>query len=815
MRKIIVFLFTLFIINQVKSQNLVKGKINDSYTNLAIATASISINGKTVTSSNEKGEFSFTCNGNVKILISHVSYVSKTIVIKNCTDFLGISLEPYSSNLQEIEVTATSNENKNLLHQPASISKIGSGELKRGQGLFLDDAINANIPGMSMQRRTISAGQQFNIRGYGNGTRGTRGISSNFDGQGYKMYLNGIPVTDAEGITLMDDIDFGSIANVEVTKGPAGTLYGLAISGAVNLKTIKANKGETSVSQNLIVGQYGLLRSTTQFAHGTEKSSILLNFSSQHVDGYMPHTASDKKFVNFIGEFQPTEKQSISTYFGYTNSYDERAGELTISQYENKDYSIGNIEYVKRNAHSNVASFRAGVNHQYTFSKAISNSTSVFGTGLNSNVSSAGGWTDKAPFNVGLRTVFNTKFALNKVITLTGITGYEIQYQRANTMGYSMKQNPLDTTTNGWSVGKPYWVINALTSNVYTEAKTSSAFTEWTLNLPKDFSVTAGISISDMKIFLSDRFNTATATKPSDFDTSYKAMVSPHVAINKVINKHASVYASYSTGYKAPASSYFYITTPVVTTPATPATGRINSGLKPEFGSQIELGTKGSFLNGKLNYQLAYFHSVYSNKMTNVAVQLNSTTTAYSYVVNGGKQENNGIELLAKYNVIKKSSKILSSLTPFVNLAYSDFKYKDFVYKTGSTTTAITTYDYSGLNAFGIPKIASTIGVDFSFVNGFYGNVYQLYKDGFNIGYETISGTNYLRKTTSYSLLNAKIGYKTMIGKHFTADANIGMENITKTQYPLMVFVNQLPDAYMPAPLNGNIFGGFSINYIF
>jgi iron complex outermembrane receptor protein len=101
-------------------------------------------------------------------------------------------------------------------------------ELKRGTGLFLDDAIQTNVPGVTMNRRSVSGGQQFNIRGYGNGSRGTRGISSNFDGQGYKVYVNGIPLTDAEGISTFDDLDYSSIGNVEVTKGPAGTLYGLS-----------------------------------------------------------------------------------------------------------------------------------------------------------------------------------------------------------------------------------------------------------------------------------------------------------------------------------------------------------------------------------------------------------------------------------------------------------------------------------------------------------------------------------------------------------------------------------------------------------
>ena len=69
-----------------------------------------------------------------------------------------------------------------------------------------------------------------------------RGINSNFDGRGVKVYLNGIPITDAEGITVLDDIDFGSIGNVEITKGPSGTLYGLAIAGVVNMQTIRPER---------------------------------------------------------------------------------------------------------------------------------------------------------------------------------------------------------------------------------------------------------------------------------------------------------------------------------------------------------------------------------------------------------------------------------------------------------------------------------------------------------------------------------------------------------------------------------------------
>ena len=86
----------------------------------------------------------------------------------------------------------------------------------------------------------------------------------------------------------------------------------------------------------------------------------------------------------------------MMSVFGETNNH---------PSFENDDYS-GNPEYIKRNGHSNVITFRAGVGHTYKFNSNISNTTTVFGTGFTSNVSSAGGWTDKkhhqcgAPFRI-------------------------------------------------------------------------------------------------------------------------------------------------------------------------------------------------------------------------------------------------------------------------------------------------------------------------------------------------------------------------------------------------------------------------------
>jgi iron complex outermembrane recepter protein len=790
------------------AQKTVKGKVVDAATGKPLTGASVFFSGKGSTTADNDGVFTFDCGKTTAVTISYIGYETQKQTIKNCDDEITVSLKPVSLSLDEIEISATSNSNKLLLYQPASITKLTTLELKRGTGLFLDDAIQTNVTGVTMNRRTVGGGQQFNIRGYGNGARGTRGVNSNFDGQGYKVYLNGIPVTDAEGITTLDDIDFGSIGNVEITKGPSGTLYGLAIAGAVNLKTIKPERGKTSIEQDVLFGNYGLQRYTTNFQMGSERSSILLNYGHQKSDGFSIHNKSKKDFVNFVGDFTPNEKQTINTYAGYSNSYDERFGELTLTQWDTDDYS-GNPDYIKRNAHSNVITFRAGVGHTYNFNKNISNHTTIFGTAFNSNVSSAGGWTDKITGNYGLRSTFGTKFSLSSGTSLSGITGIETQRQDAQVIGYSMKADPNDPNPGTYTYGvSPYWVINTATSNVASISKTTSLFTEWTLALLHDISITAGIGVSNMKITLNDRLNTALPTKPSTFEKNYTGMVSPHVAINKVFSKQFSAFASYSKAYKAPTSSFFYITTPAVTTPATPATGRVNEVLKPEIGSQFEIGTKGQLLNNKLTYELTYFNAIFSNKMTAIAVvsPASPTTTLYSYVVNGGKQKHNGIEAMVKYTVYQSDKNFFANIRPFINLTSSNFKYGDnFTIQ----KSVILTEDYSGKDVAGVAKIAANFGVDVTTKVGLYFNFSYNYRDKMPI---TSLNDFY---TTSYSLLNAKLGIQHNLGNHFNIDAYIGGMNLTDTKYPVMVFINQLPDAYVPAPRKANIFGGVNLKYNF
>ena len=779
------FLMTL----TVFAQGSVTGTVTDAETGKPLAGARIMVNGSNRNTTNDQGLYAVACQSNMELKVMYIGYDTYTTTVTDCGNDIDIALKPSMEALTDVQLYGQKNSDMQRLDRPDAAIVLDEKELNRGKGLFLDDAINANVPGVTMNRRGVSSGQQFTIRGYGNGV-GFRGVNNNFDGQGYKVYLNNIPITDAEGVTLLDDIDFGSVGSVEVTKGPAGSLYGLAMAGAVNLTTMRPEAGQTSIGQQVLVGNYGLARFTTQFQMGGENTSLLLNYGHQISDGFMDHNVSNKDFVNAILDFRPNEKQTISTYFAYSNSYDERGGELTIEQYENQDYS-GNARYIKNNAHSEVISFRAGLSHAYKFTDWLENTTTIFGSGISANNSSAGGWTDRAPLNYGLRSTFDLGFDLGDRFRLSGITGVEYQAQRANILGYGMVENPDDPDG--------YNIIGAERSNQFAREKTSSLFTEWVLQMPYGLSITAGVGVSAMRIDLEDRMYDPDSDIARNVSADYTGLWSPHFAINKIINDDISVYASYGSAYNTPVSGNIVIST----------TGTLNTGLKPEQGNQFEIGSKGNLLQDKLHYQLALFDLTYTDKFTQVAVPLDANTTAYTYIANGGEQDNKGVEALVQYTAYESASGFLSNLKPYANATYSDFEYKDYRYESINRGTGdLETVDYSGNDVAGVAPWTVNAGVDFETNPGFYGNVNYSYRgpvaftsDGLNVA-------------DAYNLLNAKIGFRKRLG-HFDVDIYAGATNLTDTQYYNMLFINQLEDAYIPAPLHTNFFGGVNFRYNF
>ena len=116
--------------------------------------------------------------------------------------------------------------------------------------------------------------------------------------------------------------------------------------------------------------------------------------------------------------------------------------------------------------------------------------------------------------------------------------------------------------------------------------------------------------------------------------------------------------------------------------------------------------------------------------------------------------------------------------------------------------------DYSGNAVAGVSPVTANAGLDVFTKIGLYGNINYSYKDAMPFS------SDGLNKTKAYGLLNSKIGFQHSLW-HFDFDVYAGAVNMTGTQYYTMVFLNQLPDAYMPAPNKINFFGGINLKYTF
>lgn len=750
-----------------------KGRVVDAYNSNPIAKANIQSAGVDITTADENGIFYITCTEAMEITVISVGYEPYKQVIKNCTDELNIGLNPSYNNLNEVEVTGRNPESHVNLTQAQSIGILTRKELTRNDGLFLENSVNL-LSGVRMEKRTLNGGQRITIRGYGNGT--------NFNSVGIKTYLNGIPVTDAEGTTILDDIDFSTLGKVEVIKGPASSLYGNGIGGVVKLFTMKPETKGTKLTQEGQIGTFGLWSTNSRIQHATDKSSIQISYGHQNYDGYRVHTQSKKDFVNLIGDFRTSDKQTVSVYAAYSHSFNELAGQLDSASFVNRENKAEQA-YLDNKAHVDFETYRTGVSHTYDFSKHVQNVTSVYVTGYKQSQASAAGLNNNMFQNYGSRTEFNLNFLKGRKVSIQGTIGGEFIKSNSFRKTYSLVQ------------GTP----NALTTDLQIASMQYSAFMQWDVKLPSNFILTLGGAYNFIEYGITDRLTLLTLPTHRDQSgyKSYTPVFTPRVALQKSITENISVYGNVSQGYSPPTPAQSVI----------PVTGQVNKELKPEIGTLFEIGSKGNLLNKRLTYQLALFSLDVKDKLTTQNV---TVPVPYTFTTNTGRQVNQGLEVDLAYTLQKDSGSVFSLIRPFGSFTYSDFKYKD--YKNNNNNNA-TTIDYSGKKVSGVAPVMFAVGLDVEVKWGFYLFTTYQYYDAMPITFDN------QHSAPSFSLLNAKIGYKKEIGKHFAFNVYAGGNNLTNSLYYSMVFINQPfttpPALYLPGAYTATFYGGLNLSYKF
>jgi iron complex outermembrane receptor protein len=122
-----------------------------------------------------------------------------------------------------------------ILHKTtASIGLISKNTLFAQPSHQMVHAFNT-VPGVRMEERSPGS-YRLSIRG--------SLLRSPFGIRNIKVYLDEIPLTDAGGNTYLNLIDPVILSNIEVLKGPDGSVFGANSGGAVLLNTTQATDHE-------------------------------------------------------------------------------------------------------------------------------------------------------------------------------------------------------------------------------------------------------------------------------------------------------------------------------------------------------------------------------------------------------------------------------------------------------------------------------------------------------------------------------------------------------------------------------------------
>lgn len=686
----------------------------------------------------------------------------------------------------------------------AQSTEIISGyEINRNNPAFIEQSLNT-MAGVQVEKRTQLGGQRIVLRGYGNDQK--------FNNWGIKMYLNNIPLTGADGVTVLVDVNFGLINHIDVIKGPAATLYGGGAGGAVRLYVKPDTKTGTSVSEQFITGSFGLFQTSTSASSVGENHSITTNYTHIGSDGYRPHGKSIKNFYNINGEFKLNQNQKITLLASHGNSLEQVSGQISYDDYYN-GIDNGNFAYIRRGAKTKFVTSRVGVGHIWKINENFSNNTTVFYTGTTGDRIAAGAFENSTGSNYGLRSVFNFNKDWNNFLSQTEF-GTEIQQSQSTISNYRFKSVKITEAPvlRPLYDGSYFKYLNSQSSYFAIEKLT---YKPWGLMF------LTGLSINQISYARKDLFaipglfvvNGADLyNKDLSFDKKFKAVATPHFALQKVW-KDQIFNLSYSEGYNSPTSA----------TSFTAGLNVTNDNLIAEKAKMWDFSIQGLIGNTAIDYQFSLFSINFRDKLTQLrGVIANAEQTPYYYWANTGNQQNKGLEMSAGYSYKPKTS-FIATIQPYVSYTYNDFKYSGFstYLKEHGQTAAVNPYDDK--NVVGVPKTKISLGLDFQTRIGLYWqNTYNF----MGSVYTDFANSN---KVKSFGLLNSKIGYKHSFNK-LDVDVFFAGNNLTsQINYTFLFYGNSINDTdsdnqynnsavytdVNPGPSKAYFFTGFNLKYNF
>ena len=657
-------------------------------------------------------------------------------------------------SLSEVIVKAYE-QNRSLIDVAAPVSLTAQAQLNRFGNMSILPALNIT-PGVNMEERSPGS-YRLNIRG--------SSLRSPFGVRDVKIYLNEIPLTDPSGNTYLNQLSFYNFNSIEIIKGPASSLYGAGIGGAMLIHTLPVNwyKG---ISLAYSTGSFNTNNINANVKTGDADHENSFNYSHQTSDGYRAQSKMRRDIATWESLLKVSDKQSLHAYMSYSDLYYQTPGGLTLALYGADPKQARPGAGSQPGAVQNKAAvyqkiFIAGFSNEYKFNENWQNTTSLYGSYTDFTNPGIRVYEIRKEPHFGGRSVFEYKKQIGDT-RLQLDFGTEVQKGFFNTRDYRNKLGTADSLQSDDNLNMWQYMI----------------FAQVDLKLPHGWIVTGGVSLNKSSLLLIHLSSRPSTTQKRVFENK----LPPHIAILKKITKDVSVYGSIARGFSPPVVSEILR-----------SDGLFGTNLQPEDGIDYEVGIKGTVLNNKIYFDISGFLF----DLKNTIVQRIDTNGVF-YYVNAGSTKQNGIETYASYQLDDKPNQFINSAKIWVSYAWHDFHYASF--KQLST-------DYSKNKLPGVAPEVVVVGLDAASKTGCYINITYNYTDRIALN---DANSNY---ASSYNLLGTRLGYRKDFHGKIKAEIFAGADNLFNTKYSLGDDINAAAGRYYNAASGRNYYAGIIFQF--
>jgi iron complex outermembrane receptor protein len=262
------------------------------------------------TTTDASGRFSITCQGPLPatLVVSFLGYEAQDIVVSEATP-LRIELARSVAQLDEVVITARRRK-ETAQEVPIAISVVSGAKVEE-VGAFNVNRVKELIPSVQLYSSN-PRNTGLSIRGLGS----SFGLTNDGLDPGVGFYVDGVYFARPAAATL----DFVDIEQIEVLRGPQGTLFGKnTTSGAFNVTTRKASF-TPGANYEVSYGNFGYVQAKASVTGPlSKKIAVRASFSGTQRDGQIENIRTNR-YINDINNlggkvqflWKPSDKVAVT-----------------------------------------------------------------------------------------------------------------------------------------------------------------------------------------------------------------------------------------------------------------------------------------------------------------------------------------------------------------------------------------------------------------------------------------------------------------------------------------------------------------------